>query len=156
MIFTGNPPLHPPVKPRVCQCAVCRDCGLGLPEVGYRVKLNGPDYKTDRINGQGSRCGTFPGKDLRWTAKEATTTVGLESGSPLFSEPSMIDSSRVDPQPIAHKCAVVSVFRPCLSTPIYNICFGRSRSRLKLTSTQRRAYQWLDPFFCLFWLRLFF
>src|SRR5262249_36395773 len=156
MFFTSSPPLHPPVKPRVWQRTLFHEYGLGLQEVRYRVVLNGPDYRTDRINGQGSRCGTFPGNDLRWTAKEATTTVGLESGSSLFSEPSMIASSRVDPQPIAHKCAVVSVFRPCLSTPIYNICFGRSRSRLKLTSTQRRAYQWLDPFFCLFWLRLFF
>jgi hypothetical protein len=36
MLFTGSPPLHPPVEPTVCQGVVFCECGLTLQEDGRR------------------------------------------------------------------------------------------------------------------------
>src|SRR5499426_2827609 len=44
MRFTSNPPLHPPIEPRVCQGEVFCGCGLTLQEGRYRVVINGPIY----------------------------------------------------------------------------------------------------------------
>lgn len=43
MLFTGSPPLHPPVEPRVCQGVVFCECGLTLQEVRYQLMLNRPE-----------------------------------------------------------------------------------------------------------------